>query len=256
MRRSQADVLAIAAVALVSCSVALAGAPAAVAALPGIALFAACGYAWGQVLLGTRVSALERVVVATGLALAVPVLGGLALDAAGIPLHRAAWAGLLTGVTLAGDGALLMRRRAGRAAPFRWPPRGRRLPARHLAAFAAAIVIAAGGVGLARAGAAMQHHPGYAQLWLAARDGNGSADDLGVTSHERGTTRYLLVLERNGRLASSWSFTLADGQTWHRPVPVTGSRLIRADLYKLPDLSHPYRYVTGGSDTTTGRTRP
>src|SRR5262249_2610169 len=120
MGRSQADVAATALVAGLACGAAASGAPTPVMTLLGVALFIAPGYVVGQLLVGSGVTGLERAAVIAGLTLAVPVLGGLLLYAAGVPLHRPGWLGLLAGVTLAGDVALFLRRRAGQAAPFRW----------------------------------------------------------------------------------------------------------------------------------------
>ena len=133
MGRSQADVTGTALAAVLACAAAAAGAPAAVTTVLGIALFAAPGYLLGQLLVGSRTAGLERVAVMTALALAVPVLGGLLLNVAGIPLHRPGWLGLLAGVTLAADTALFARRRAagaGRAdrAAMKVPPATEILP--------------------------------------------------------------------------------------------------------------------------------
>src|SRR6516165_1908434 len=138
MGRSQAYVAISAGVAALACGAAVIGVPTAVMVALGLALFAAPGYLLSQLLTGSRIGGLERVVVATGLALVVPVLGGLLLYAAGVPLHRAGWLGLLAAVTLIGDVALFVRRRAGRAAPFSWRPAWR-APRRQVAAFAAAV---------------------------------------------------------------------------------------------------------------------
>ena len=200
----------------------------------GIGLLAAPGYLGGEVLLGARVSGLERVAVAAGLALAVPVLAGLVLDLAGVPLHRDAWVGLLAVLTLAGDAVLLARRRtdrtdraghpagegvadqAGRAGRAGWPGlagravaawraglaggvaalrqglRERRLPIWPAAAFGAAMIIAAGGVGIARWGAAVQHYPGFTQLWLTPPGRHAPVTELGVSNHQGTTMRYWL----------------------------------------------------------------
>src|ERR1019366_5018786 len=116
MNRSQADLGITAAVAAFACAAAAVGAPVAVMTVLGIVLFAAPGYLSGQLLLGSHSSVLERLAVATGLAFCVPILGGLLLYAAGLPLHRAAWFGLLAGVTLVCDVVLFLRRRGGRRA--------------------------------------------------------------------------------------------------------------------------------------------
>ena len=250
MRDSQADVAATALVAALACAEAASGAPAAAMTVAGIALFAAPGYLLGQLLVGSRVTGLERAAVITGLALVVPVLGGLLLYAAGVPLHRPGWLGLLAGVTLAGDVALFLRRRAGRAAPFSWQPAWR-LSRWQVAAFAGAVLIAAGGVGLARIGIAVEPKPGFTQLWLSPQRQDQRALSLGVTNDQRRTTSYVLVLLRNGQVSATWNLTLAVGTTWQRSVPLAGA-VMAARLYRMPDLTHPYRYVSIDAATVPG----
>jgi hypothetical protein len=277
-RWSQADVPATALVAVLACAAAAAGAPAAVTIVLGLALFAAPGYLLGRLLVGSRASGLELAAVMAGLALAVPVLGGLLLYAAGVPLHRPGWLGLLAGVTLASDAALLLRRRGARAVPpgaravppggraappggragpsggarRAGPPggRARRVPRWQAAAFAAAVLVAAGGVALARIGVAAQPQAGFTQLWLSPRPGGGHTLSLGVTNDQGSTTSYRLVLQRDGRTISAWNLTLGDGRTWQRQVPgPSGGHALAAALYRLPDLAHAYRYVSTGGRT-------
>lgn len=264
MGRSQADIVVTALVAVAACYAAAIGAPVTVMAVLGIALFAATGYLLGQLLVGSRTSGLERLTVMAGLALAVPVLGGLLLYVARVPLHRPGWLGLLAGVTLAADVALFVRRVVvgrgapgrgvfdpGRPAPVTTPP-ARRLPLWHVAVFGAAVLVAASAVVVARIGVARQNEPGFTQLWLAPDGHSGRAESLGVTNDEGGTTRYRLVLTRNGRASATWNITLANDQTWQRSVPLTGNATLTADLYRLPDLTHPYRYVSTGSPKAAG----
>jgi hypothetical protein len=251
MGRSQADVGATALVAALACGATASGAPAAAMTVLGIMLFAAPGYLLGQLLVGSRTTGLERVVVMAGLALAVPILGGLLLYAAGVPLQRPGWLSLLAGVTLAGDIVLFLRRRAGRAAPFSWQPAWR-VPRWHAAAFAAAVLIGACGVGLARTGVAKQPQPGFTQLWLSPYLQNAHTLSLGVTNDQGGTTSYRLVLLLNGQMSATWNLTLASGQTWQRWVSLTGRYTLTANLYRLPDLTHPYRYVSTDSTKAAG----
>jgi hypothetical protein len=271
MGRNQADVAATALVAVLACVAAAVGAPVAVTIVLGVALFAAPGYLLGQLLLGSQVTGLERVVVMTALALAVPVLGGLLLYAVRVPLHRPGWLGLLAGVTLAADAALFARRRAvaaGRAGrPAAQAPAATRVQAvpsaravpgglrpawrasrRHVVLFAAAVLVAAGAVGLAAAGAARQPQPGFTQLWLSPQQGAQTLS-LGVTNDQGRTTSYRLVLRRDGQVIDTWNLTLGDGRTWQRSVLVTGKQDLAAELYRLPDLTHPYRYVSIGRDS-------
>ena len=269
MGRSQADVAVTALIAVLACATAAAGAPVAVTAVTGIALFAAPGYLLGELLMGSRTAGLERLAVCAGLALAVPVLGGLLLHAVGVPLHRPGWFGLLACVTLACDAALFARRRAadsgraagpgpaaagsGPAAAGSGPAAltsgrtGRRWPRWPAAVFAAAVLVAACGVGLARIGAARQQQPGFTQLWLAPQRHQARTLSLGVSNDEGKTASYRLVLLRDGQISASWDLTLGDRQTWQRAVPFTGRDTLTADLYRLPDVSHPYRSVSTGT---------
>ena len=162
-------------------------------------LFAAPGYLLGPLLAGPPCRWHERVAVVTGLSLCVPILGGL------LAVRR--WGAAASGQLAwpAGRSDPGRRPRAVRAAAQRpgsalQPTRseGWRPPLRHVAAFGAAAVIAVCAVGLARAGAAMQHYPGFTQLWLAHPDKNAPTADLGVGNDEGGTIRYRVVLLRNG----------------------------------------------------------
>jgi uncharacterized membrane protein len=248
MPRDQAVLASTGTVALAGAACAAPGVPTPVAAVLGIALLAAPGWALAQVLV-PRARGLESLAVTAGLALSVPAFGGLALFAAGVPLRRPAWIALLVVVTLAADAVLFARCRsdwAGWATGFRLRPPAlhhrRRLAAlAAAAAFAAAAVVAGGGVGLA--GAARQHYRPFTQLWLTVPTGSPAVADLGVRSHEQRTARYLLVVERPGRAATFTRLSLRNGQSWHTSVPFRSAAGITAELYRFPDIGRPYRYV-------------
>lgn len=254
MRSSQADVVATAAVAVLAIDTAVAPSPVWATAVTGFALFVSGGYLLGQVLFGSRISGLERVAVCGGLALAVPVLGGLVLYFAGVLLNRAAWLGLMIGVTLICDLVVYLRRRAGSAEPFGMPHVMWRGSLWHIVAFGAAVLLAAGGLVVAEEGVAHQSQPRFSQLWLSPERDDSRVGSLGVTNHQGGATSYRLVLLRRGKVRDAWNFTLADGQTWTRTVQLTASAsdVITANLYRLPDLSQPYRYVNTGTETAPG----
>jgi uncharacterized membrane protein len=248
MSRVQADLGITAAVAVLASAAAAINAPVAIMTVLGIVLFVAPGYLLSQLLLGSHIAGLERAVVATGLAFCIPILGGLLLYAAAVPLHRAAWLGLLAGVTLACDLVLFLRRLArgasgGAAAPLSTLRERWRLPLWHAVAFGAAVVIAVCAVGLATAGAAKQHYPGFTQLWLVHQDQNAPTANLGVTNDEGRTIRYKLVLFYNTRVAATWTLDLSNGQTWQQATKFIGRYTITAKLYLLPDISSAYRYV-------------
>jgi len=243
MNRGHADLGIAAATAVLACAAAVLHAPAAVMAILGAALFAAPGYLLCQLLPGPDRAGLERLAVAAGLALSVPAIGGLLLYAAGRRLDRTSWLLLLTAVTLAADLMVYLRRRHGRTVRPGRGERGRRIPQRHAAAFAAAAVMACCAVGLARQGAAAQHYPGYTQLWADRAPGNAATVRLGVGNHEGRTMRFLLVYVDNGHRAASWHLVLADGQAWQRSQRAAAGHAVRAELFRLPDASRPYRYV-------------
>jgi uncharacterized membrane protein len=252
MRGSQADIAVTAAVAALACAAAAVSVPSAVTIVLGVALFAMPGYLLAQLLLGPATVGLERALAALGLTFIVPIVAGLVLYIAGVPLRRASWLAVLGGVTLACDAALLLRRRTGRAPPFRWPRGTRRLPRWHAAVFAAAVVIAACGVGLARVGAAVQPQPLFTQLWLSTRGVSAGTIKIGITNDEGHTTAYRLVEKLNGHVKTSWNVTLGNGDTWQKTVPFNGTSSLAAYLYRLPDLSTAYRYVNTNGDEAPG----
>jgi uncharacterized membrane protein len=248
MNWSPTDLGITAAVAVLACVAAALGAPVAITVVLGIVLFAAPGYLLAQILLGSRVAGLERLAVVTGLAFCIPIIGGLLLYAGRVPLHRAAWLGLLAGVTLACDLVLffrhLLRRRRGAAKSPNTQWEGRRLSTWNAIAFGAAVVIAVGAVWLARVGAANQHYPGFTELWLVHRNPNARTMSLGVANHEGRNTRYKLVLLHNNRVADTWNLDLPNGRAWQRAAEFTDRYTITAKLYRLPNVSAVYQYVS------------
>jgi hypothetical protein len=256
MSRNHADLGIAATVAVLACAAALAGAPVAVTIVLGILLFAAPGYLLSQLLFGPDIAGLERLVVVVLLAFSVPILGGLPLVAAGVPLHRPAWLGLFAGVTLASALAVFGRRRwqgrRGTPTVVTFERKKWRVPAWHAAGFAAALLIAGGAVGLASAGAAKQPYPGFTQLWFVPRSPSTTTAKLGVTNHEGQTVRYRLVLYSDSRVAATWNLDLPNGRAWQRATQFTGFDTLTAKLYRLPNVSSAYRYVT----IEATRTRP
>ena len=113
-------------------------------------------------------------------------------------------------------------------------------------------MIAACGVGLARVGAAIQPQPRFTQLWLSTRGVGAGTVKIGVTNDEGHTTGYRLVLMRNGHVGTAWNVTLANGGTWQRTVPFNRKSSLAANLYRLPDLTAPYRYVDTNGDEAPG----
>lgn len=244
MRRNQAQAAVTGGVAVAWSVCALAGAPVPVLTVLGIALLGCPGFVWCEVLLGSGTGGLERGAVAAGLAFALPILGGLALQAAGVPLGRPGWAALLVIATLVGDVLLLVRREPPPAAP-RGSRSGRPgMSPGHTVIFGIAAFIALGAVGIAWEGTRLQHTPGFTQLWLAPVRARPALANLGVSNHEGRATRYLLIVQRPGGRRSVWNLALADGQAWQRSITVKPGPPVSAFLYRLPDLTHPFRQVT------------
>jgi uncharacterized membrane protein len=243
MRRKYIEIEATITVAISSFCVAAIGAPTPVTTVFALALLISLGYVWVKVLLGRNVAGLERVALAVGLTISAAVLGGLLLQVAGLPLGRIAWTGLFADLTLVGDVALTLQYLAGpriaaQAQSAKW-----RLSVRQTVIYGCAAVVAIGAVALADVGAAVQHYPGFTELWLSPRGGGAADASLGVSNHQGKTEEYRLTLIRNGRISATWHLALANGQEWQQTIAITGQHETVANLYLLPDLSHPYRYV-------------
>jgi hypothetical protein len=250
MRRRNAEIGATATAAVFSFSATVLNAPVAVTAVLGMALFISVGYVWVIVLFGPNVANLERLAVATGLALSIPVLGGLALQAVGISLQRIVWTCLFAGVTLVGDTVLFVRQRKPYPADASRQSTRRARTGWHGLIFGTAIVIAAGAVALASYSATIQHYPGFTQLWLFAREKSALAS-LGVRNRQGGVEHYRLILLRRGRPSDTWNITLTNGQTWQRVIRISGTSVTAANLYLLPDLTHTYRHVSTAPSETS-----
>lgn len=253
MRRNNADLAVAGGIALLGCTIVAAHVPAPMLVISGIGLFCTPGYLWSEFLLGLRATASERVAVGACIALMVPIFGGLVLHAAGISLGPAAWVGLFTVVTSLGIVALAARRRgvesptAGvQAERARLSALRRRLLGFHALTFSAAAIIAMGAVALAVVSAEAQKFPGYTQLWLSPLKNDGSRANLGVTNEQGSTVKYRIVLLRKGHVSATWNLTAASGQTWQRTIAYTTDYSVAVNLYRLPDLSSPYREVNNG----------
>jgi hypothetical protein len=250
MRRNYADLTVTILVSTLGFVAVVVGLPTIVTIVFGIGLFAAPGYVFSELLFGTRILGLERATVATGLALAAPVFGGLVFYAVGIPLHRVAWVSLLEGLTIVGTTALVVLRQTTKPALAAREDKGQRLPLRHAFVFGVAIVIALGAVGLAAVGVDKQKNPGFTELWLSPRDHSRLTASLGVSNQQGATRRYRLVLLHRGHVSDSWNVSLANNQTWQRTIKDSASSSLIAELYMLPDLAHPYRTVSNGAGLT------
>jgi hypothetical protein len=214
----------------------LAGLPL-VLVLPGYALSTLLLPA-GSALPGQVNRLLWRCIWATGLSLAVTVLGGLALNLTPVGLTRSSWTISLTILTMlalaASAGQRAWRSRAGTAheTPARRPARSRSVVRHKLAYLVAALVVTGAAVGLGQVSAGWQRTPGFAQLWLVPARNSTAAGQatLGVRSAYPKAERFHLVLRRGARPVSTWDFTLASGQTWQQTVTAGAGQRLAAEL--------------------------
>jgi hypothetical protein len=249
----------------------------------GVGLFFAPGYLWSEAILTQRLPGLERTLTSLGMALILPILGGLLFYGLHIPLFRSSWIGLLVVLTLLGVVAVAAQRlrevpvdERRRRRPSQQPPRRNALVL-HSFIFGLAGVIAIGSVAYSVKSAQAEKFPGYTMLWMtpvvdnsaaqntailsnnpqaqaqAATDentlqGNATQGHLGVTNHQGVPEQYELKLLVNGKLTSTWPITLNDGQSWQKTIAWhTNKYAMLADLYLLPNTSTPFHYVNNGA---------
>lgn len=248
LRYRNLDIIAAVAAVILAFIAAVIELPTPITAPLGIALFVATGYVWSEALLDHRIGGLERAIVAAGLAMVVPVLGGLGLYALGVPLSRSSWAGLMAAAALSGFAVLVVRRRVKTTQPRSQSSRPTSPPVRTWALLGLAALIAGGAVLLAREGAERQHYAAFTQLWIS-RDGTAH-DVIGITNREAKTTAYRLVVHRPGQEISTYNLTLRQGQTWRHAISSGTEQHIVADLYRLPVLNTPYRFVDSSGSSS------
>lgn len=243
MNRKNLDLVIAGVIAALGCAAAALHAPTALTIVLGAGLIAVPGYLWTEVLLNRGAPVFERVLIGTGLALMLPIFGGLGMWAAGISLRRAAWLGLFAGGTVVGIVVLaIVRRKSEPSDPATRAKIKIKLPVRHALIYGAAAVIAGATVVIAVISSDRQSQPGYTQLWMSP-DKNEAVASLGVNNQQGGTVVYRLQLLKKGKVSATWNLTLTNGQTWQRDIPYTSKYALNANLYRLPNLNDPYRTV-------------
>jgi len=256
MYRRNLDIFLAGGIALLGGAAFVAHAPGPVQVVLGIALFFTPGYLWSEAILSMRLSGTERILTTAGMSLIFPILGGFLFFALRIPLLRPAWVGLLVVLTLLGVVAAAIQRLREVPPDPRLDPRqqarGRqqpskaRFPVLHGFIYGVAAVIALGSVAYSVKSADTQKQPAYTMLWLTALQNDSAKASLGVTNHQGVTETYRLKFLTKGKVTTTWNITLSDGQTWQRTVAYTVDYSIVADLYLLPNVTTPYRYVDNG----------
>ena len=171
----------------------------------------------------------DRLMWATGLALAVAVLAGLLLNLT-TGLTRLAWAVTLAVVVAACLVAWLAAWRSGAVhVPARSVLlRGLRFSPVTGGFLLLAAALTGGAVWLAAASAGWEDTPGFAQLWLAPAHGT-AGHVLGVRDAYPGRHAFRLVL-RGGKKVTTWDLTLEDGQSWQRTVTAPPGGSLAATL--------------------------
>ena len=217
-------------------------APAPVSLLLGLplALFLP-GFAWLRAASPGLPASAERIVLAAGLSLALCVLTGLALNAAG-RLDPRGWAGALGGFTILGC-AVAAFRRAAPAAPATF-----RITVLQAAMFALALGVAAVGVRYAAFAFEARDEFKFTQFWMTPRsEADRGLVTIGVRNDEARPMTYAVSVVAEGSSVGRWpAVDLAPGQTWTTDFAISGAlrnRRVEAWLRRADAPAEIYRKV-------------
>jgi uncharacterized membrane protein len=178
----------------------------------------------------------ERAALAVAFSVGAWALIGLVLQIF-INLDRGVWLAMLLLVTLTGVVIAQMRREAlPDAMAIREGPYSTINPLA-MAAFVAAIAIAAVSIAVASGGQERElDRARFSGFWIAPVKGTGDPAaeiSVGVQNHEDRTTRYRLIVTTRGRTIDEWRIALEDEGTW--------SNRVSADEAEGPVLALLYR---------------
>ena len=211
--------------------------------LPGLATVAAVA-PWAPL------ARWDTVTVAIGTSMALVVGTGLLLNFTPSGLEPGVWSAALAAITMAGAATGMVRRSwdrdsaeikaGGSSEADSW---GRPRPAEIVQILAAVAIVAALLASSRAVGSLPQSE--FTQLWLLEA-GASAAVEVGVRNQEADTVAYSLVLTSDGEVLQRAEFSVAPGSTWKQRFPLGSvqSGEIRADLYRLPEQSTPYRTST------------
>lgn len=244
----------------------------------GVGLFFAPGYLWSEAILNQWLPGFERAMTTAGMALVFPILGGFLFYALHISLFKSAWVGMLVVLTLLGVVAVAIQRLREPPVAQRQQRRGEQRSrlggpiVLHSFIFGLAALVGIGAITYSVKSAEAQKFSTYTGMWFtptvndaALRNvdvlaGNPSAQDTAaeaennaqpnvtqgkilVTNHMGATEQYKLELLAKNKVTETWTFTLADGQSWPSAgpmaVPYTYKYNLVAKLYMLPNLTVP-----------------
>lgn len=174
-----------------------------------------------------RMDAFEGLAWILGVSIAVVVVTGLGIAAAGAALAPGTWAVVLAGVTLTGAALATIR---GPSGGIRRLPRMPHLERISVALLVVAGILTSAAVVYVRHEAAQRERPTATQLW--AIPSSDSIVTIGVRSHERTTTSFRLSVDAADAGPREWRMRLEPDQRWEVAVPVTGAQgPLRAWLY-------------------------
>ena len=248
MRRSAADLLVVAGLALGALALALLGVESGALrvllglllalALPGYALTAAA-------FADATLSRTDRGLFTIGFSLGCTILGGFVLNWSPWGLQRSTWTVLLTVITLGACVAAYLRR------PARPVVAGRPtidLSLGQAALFSIAGLAMIGAVLAARDEAALRPAPDVVQLWIMPGEQAGTVR-VGVATQGPVDERYRLTLQRGGYIVREWpALSVARGEHWEASVELSdrqpGRGPLEARLYRLSEPRAAYRQVT------------
>jgi hypothetical protein len=249
----------------------------------GIGLFLAPGYLWSQVILSQRMIGFERVMVAAGMALIVPILGGFVLSVLHIPLFKKDWVGMLVVLALFGALAAGLQRLRGLPEDQEEPAR-EQSPRRSSSAvfgntfvYGLAAVIGLGAIAYSVNDAENQQFPGYTMFSMTPVVNNPLAQNMAELSNNSGAQfqaageqdaligdatqghlyvkdemgvpeTYKVVVTRQGKTAGQYTFSLNNGQSWTKTIAYTtrNNYEMLANIYVIPNTTTPYTYLNNG----------
>jgi hypothetical protein len=218
-------------------------------------LFIAPGFALVRATLGERIKGLEVFVLSLGLSIAIAIVTGLLLDAAG-QLKPQVWMIVLGGITVI-SGALAKLQGRRLLPRIARPMAG--IGRAEAAMVCTALVMAAAAVLLARRGAELHNEFSFTQFWLVpTSDGDSTLATLGIANNEGAPTWYDVDILVDGRLIERRADIEVENGGEHvtsLALPLQANQKAEAWLFKNGNHREVYRKVWLWSRPTDARRR-
>ena len=205
------------------------------------------GLAVARLLLGSRASSFELLVISSGLSLAIAVALGLLLNIAGA-MTPLGWSVSLGSVTLVACGARLLVN----PTPGSPPDHDRKaspVSVAQASLFAIASLITVLAIAVAREGAMSQREYSFTEFWMATRKPvDQNIVTIGVHNEEKAPTSYQVVMVADGAMIGRWPRLRLDaGATWTTEISLNAdlrrSQRVEAWLYRGDKPDEVYRKV-------------